>query len=246
MQFAIAGFTVHLVFGTAAMLCLMPRKDVPSPFFRIMMLFLMGLGVLFGLTTDGSRWGAVFIAVAGFVGSTLWLLERRQAGTVAVFLIASASLAELGWGCWRANETLPNAPLWLVGLSSLSSAGTLGAAMTGMLLGHRYLTAPGMPLAPLLRLNDLLGTAAAVRLALSAIGLAFAASHIPETFYWVWIALRWLAGIIGPLVVWWMVKRILRYRNTQSATGVLFVAVILTFIGELTADLLLRALQAVL
>ena len=30
-----------------------------------------------------------------------------------------------------------------------------------------------------------------------------------------------------------MVWRILRYRNTQAATGVLFVGVIVTFIGEL-------------
>jgi hypothetical protein len=40
-----------------------------------------------------------------------------------------------------------------------------------------------------------------------------------------------------------MVHRILSYRNTQSATGVLFVAVILTFIGELTGDLLLRTVR---
>jgi hypothetical protein len=35
-----------------------------------------------------------------------------------------------------------------------------------------------------------------------------------------------------------MVWRILKYRNTQSATGVLFAGVILTFIGELSAALL--------
>ena len=40
-----------------------------------------------------------------------------------------------------------------------------------------------------------------------------------------------------------MVLRILRYRNTQSATGVLFVGVILTFIGEATAALLYRELS---
>jgi len=36
------------------------------------------------------------------------------------------------------------------------------------------------------------------------------------------------------------VLRILKYRNTQSATGVLFAAVILAFIGETTAALLFR------
>jgi hypothetical protein len=53
-----------------------------------------------------------------------------------------------------------------------------------------------------------------------------------------WLALRWLAGILGPLVVCWMTMQILKLRNTQAATGVLFVGVILTFIGELSASLL--------
>jgi hypothetical protein len=40
-----------------------------------------------------------------------------------------------------------------------------------------------------------------------------------------------------------MVWRILRYRNTQAATGVLFVGVIVTFIGELSATLVSRELH---
>ena len=53
-----------------------------------------------------------------------------------------------------------------------------------------------------------------------------------------WLTLRWVAGIIGPIILVFMVHRILKYRNTQSATGVLFTGVILTFIGELSATLL--------
>jgi hypothetical protein len=49
--------------------------------------------------------------------------------------------------------------------------------------------------------------------------------------------------VAGPLAVWLMVRQILKYRNTQAATGVLFVGVILTFIGELTADLLFHELR---
>ena len=50
-------------------------------------------------------------------------------------------------------------------------------------------------------------------------------------------------GIIGPIVVAVAVARILRYRNTQSATGVLFVGVILAFIGEMAGALLRNELQ---
>jgi hypothetical protein len=58
-----------------------------------------------------------------------------------------------------------------------------------------------------------------------------------------WLVLRWLAGIVAPLVLAVMVWRILRYRNTQAATGVLFVGVIVTFIGELSATLVSRELH---
>ena len=60
---------------------------------------------------------------------------------------------------------------------------------------------------------------------------------------WIWMGLRWLAGILGPILIFVMVWRILKYRNTQSATGVLFVAVILTFIGEMTALLLFQEIR---
>jgi hypothetical protein len=114
--------------------------------------------------------------------------------------------------------------------------------MAGMLLGHRYLTAPGMPLTPLIWLNAGLGLAAVLRCLVSLGALALGIGVLTESTYWIWLALRWLAGILGPLAACIMVHRILRYRNTQAATGVLFVAVILTFIGELTADLLQRTL----
>jgi hypothetical protein len=127
-------------------------------------------------------------------------------------------------------------------LSALASAATLGAAMTGMLLGHRYLTAPGMPLAPLIWLNAGLGLATIFRCLVSVGALATGSGLLTESTYWIWLALRWLAGILGPGAACVMVHRILRYRNTQAATGVLFVAVIFTFIGELTADLLQRVL----
>ena len=132
---------------------------------------------------------------------------------------------------------------WLALPSDLAASATLGAAFTGMLLGHRYLTAPGMPLAPLIWVNGALGAGAIVRFILSAAALIIGCGALSQPIYWAWLGLRWLAGILGPMAACVMVHRILRYRNTQSATGVLFVAVILTFIGELTGDLLARALH---
>jgi hypothetical protein len=119
----------------------------------------------------------------------------------------------------------------------------LGGAVTGMLLGHWYLTAPTMSIAPLNRLTFYFGGAAVFRLALSAIALALAWQQLSSDTHLVWLGLRWLAGILGPLAVFVATWRILKYRNTQAATGVLFVGVILSFIGEMTASLLFSDLR---
>jgi hypothetical protein len=242
MQDAVAHFAIRLICGIGLALCAMPRKDVVPAFFRIMLLVVLGLGVLFTLTAPGGAfWRGVVLSSIAFVGSIGWLLERRQAGAVAiglVFVLAIVEVVFFGSG-WSAAGTGRH---WLAAVSALASSATLGSALTGMLLGHRYLTAPGMPLAPLIWLNGGLGLATLFRFLVSTGALISDFGTLTQSFDWILLALRWLAGIFGPMVVCVMVHRILRYRNTQAATGVLFVAVILTFIGELTGDLLHRTL----
>ena len=114
--------------------------------------------------------------------------------------------------------------------------------MTGMLLGHWYLTATTMSIKPLSTLTLWFGVAAGIRLLVSATSWLVFAPEMPSSTETVWLALRWIAGILGPLAVFVMTWKILEYRNTQSATGVLFVGVILTFLGELSALLLYRSL----
>src|SRR5579859_3690865 len=158
MPDAVATFALRLIFGMSLMLLIMPRHDVPSAFFRIILLVVLGLAVLFSLTSPAMLWCGMALAAVAFFGSVFWLLERRRWGTMAIGLVLALSLITA--------ILLPSyVPVrssgghWLPWLSALASAGTLGAAMTGMLLGHRYLTAPGMPLAPLVWLNAGLGLA---------------------------------------------------------------------------------------
>jgi hypothetical protein len=237
MPDAVAHFAIRLICGMGLALCAMPRKDVAAAFFRIMLLVVLGLGVLFTLTAPGGAfWRGVVLSSIAFVGSVCWLLERRQAGAVAIGLVFVLALVEVVF--FGGDSAAAGGRHWLAAVSALASAATLGAALTGMLLGHRYLTAPGMPLAPLIWLNAGLGLATLFRFLVSTIALMEGVGTLTQSFDWILLALRWLAGIFGPMVVCVMVQRILRYRNTQAATGVLFVAVILTFIGELTGDLL--------
>jgi hypothetical protein len=244
----IAQFALRLICGMSLMWSLLPRGEITAGFFRIQMLVALGLSALAAVTLeDGSRSANTVAGLCigagafAFVGSVLWTLGRRTAGTVCVFTIAAVSSLALVVSSVEAagDETLLR---WLGPLSELSTAALLGAAVTGMLLGHWYLTAPTMSIAPLSRIDAYLAVAAVVRLGLSAVGLGLAWGQLDDPTHLVWISLRWIAGIAGPIVVALLVWRILRYRNTQSATGVLFVGVILSFIGETTAALLMREL----
>jgi len=58
---------------------------------------------------------------------------------------------------------------------------------------------------------------------------------------WVlFVVLRWLFGLVGVAGLAWMAWQTLKIPNTQSTTGILYVAVIGTFVGETMALLLSR------
>jgi hypothetical protein len=245
-------FALRLICGMSLTWCLMPRAEVTAGFFRIQMLAALGLSVLAAMTApqleaaaEGESWlgvGAVrglcmLLALCAFVGSVVWTLVRRSAGTIIAGLVLAISLT-----CLLA--TLPRGSGLLAAVSEVSSAWLVGGAVTAMLLGHWYLTAPMMSLAPLTRLTQYLGGATLLRGVLALAGLATLGEDLSLTeLQRIWLVLRWSAGLIGPAVLCFLVWRILRYRNTQSATGVLFAGVILTFIGETTAVLLSRELR---
>jgi hypothetical protein len=109
-----------------------------------------------------------------------------------------------------------------------------------MLLGHWYLNAPGMSLEPLRRLLIAAAAAIVVQAVISAFGIATAWPAQTElSSAWIlFVVLRWSFGIFGVLALLWMAWRTLQIPNTQSATGILYVAVIGVFVGELMAALL--------
>jgi len=253
----IAHFALRLLCGISLMWCLMPRDKVTTGFYRIQMLVALGLSVLATLTTghllrEGSdmvgmlspamaRGICIFLIMTAFAGSVGWTLGRRPFGNAVVFLFAGVSLITLLLVSYVQDES--TGQTLLRAISEISTAMILGAAVTSMLLGHWYLTAPTMSVDPLHRLTLLFFLAAIFRLIISSVGLGFGFSAIETQTHWTWLTLRWAAGIIGPLLLCAMVWRILKYRNTQSATGVLFAGVILTFIGELSAALLDKELS---
>lgn len=259
----IAQFALRLLCGMSLAWCLVRRGQVTSGYFRIQMLVALGLAVLAVLSAEApptpadvpgaesarrvaqaAPWIAAALGATAFLGSVLWTLERRRGGTICVFLVAlGSSTLVAAQAVARALADGGGHAVWLAPLSDLATAAVLGTAVSGMLLGHWYLTAPTMSIEPLARLDLWFAAAAGLRLLLSALGWFLAGERLAGGTEWTWFALRWTGGIVGPLIVAEMVRRILRYRNTQSATGVLFVGVILVFIGETSGALLSRVVR---
>ena len=254
----IAQFALRLVCGISLMWVLMPRDRITSGFFRIQMLVALGLSALAALTlgrfaveTAGNsallpigagRILCGVLAGIAYVGSIAWTLERRTFGTGCIYGVAVLSTSLLLLSSVSAGET-ETAVGVLALVSEIATSLLIGGATAGMLLGHWYLTAPTMSIAPLGRVNACFGSAAVLRLVVSLAGLVLVWPRLAGGTPVLWLVLRWTAGIGGPLVLALMVWRILRYRNTQAATGVLFVGVIVTFIGELSATLVSRELH---
>lgn len=237
-------FAYRLAFGLSlAMACTSPRL-VTSGYFRVHSYVVLGLSALaaavaFTEPEQVPLWPALVTALASYAASVAWLYEKPRAGRTLLALVALVALAG-AWLALPATARRPNSVALLWFLDAVASGLLLGSAMAAMLLGHWYLNTPSMQLAPLRRLVLLLGAAVAVRAIVSAAGLSLELGTYgplaPDQV--AFLALRLLAGILGTGIVAVMTWRVLRIPNTQSATGLLYVAVITTFLGELTARLL--------
>lgn len=241
-------FCLRLACGLVFSLLLLPPRVVNSRFFRIHLLIVLGLSVAAGVASWSKEAGDLYWLALGlglgvsFVGTWCWSLEGAPGGYAALCLSAAAfAAALLGWSMYVSKSSTSVA--WLL-LDDLTAAGLLGTTTTAMLMGHWYLIAPTMSLQPLLRVTKAIFVSTGLRILVAAAGLAFGIVRMGDLETWVWLPLRWAAGLAGPLVLGWMAWQSARIRSTQSATGILYVVVVLTFVGELT-DLVLHGSGAI-
>lgn len=243
----LAQFLLRLSVGLAAAMLAMPPRVVASGFFRNHCYVLLGINVLASLLTlqvienEVARWYPVVAAVASYVAGVLWLYEKPRAAQTAMTVALAFSL----WAAMIATGAVPLrtlADVWRVA-DICTSAAVLGSTIGAMFLGHWFLNAPGMRIEPLVRLVGGIAVAVLLRAVVCGIGLwsMLASDASLSQLTWALLAIRWLAGIVAPLVVAWMVLQTLKIPNTQSATGILYVGVIGTFLGELAALALLSA-----
>jgi hypothetical protein len=228
------------------MLPILPAAIIPPRFYRVHFLSALGLLALAGLFMGHLGtvlfWGVFATSALGCViGSIIWHLDEAPGGAIVACLTPAALAACLieGGILLRDSDFQP-----LRVLDDLLAALVLGSATTAMLMGHSYLISPSMSIAPLMRLLAALGMSVILRIGLAGVGLwgwtsADSASNL-ETEVLLWLPVRWALGLLAPLVLGWMAWEAARIRSTQSATGILYVVVIVCFLGELTSQLLVE------
>jgi hypothetical protein len=246
----LATFSLRLACGLCGALLVLPAAMVNPRFYRVQFLTVLGFLVLPAVVAPpglGLAWWLALGAglVLAFLGSLFCSLEGVSQGKAPAVLAAAAALLTLGCVTGLASPAATWA--WPL-MENVTSAAVLGAATTAMLMGHAYLVMPTMSMTPLLRLLAALAVALLVRMAVAGIDLgswtAGRARGTLEPDAIVWLTLRWGVGFFGPMVLTWMAWQAARIRSTQSATGILYVAVISCFIGEITNQVL-QATRAV-
>lgn len=243
-------FLCRFGWGLSLALVLTPAALVPGGFFRVNLLVILGLSTFAALlartAVPGSLWLLPAVtAIAAWMGSIVWLAERRRAGLFFCGLCAALLAAATVWLSTGWQSPGWQSPGWPA-MERLLSGLVVGLTVHAMLLGHWYLNAPGMRVDALRRLIDWALVAWGAQLAVTA-AAAFAAGTLvpgraagaaidPATV--ALVSLRWLAGLVGLPGLLWLSRKTLDIPNTQSATGILYVACLAAILGELTAQLL--------
>lgn len=237
----LADFSLRLAGGLVILLLLTPWRLVPPAFFRTHAQIILGLLVLAAL--DLSRFGldtrtgvVIACAVLGYLATVTWGLGLVR---LAVPLTWTLTLG-LG-GVLIAVSWMPRPDAWALGaFGRLASAFLLGSTFTAMLLGHHYLTAPTMSIEPLRRIVKLIGLGLVVRIGLASLGLwlwwhGTSPTHQGVAISPLFLTIRWLMGFGGLALATVLTWKTVEIRSTQSATGILYIAVIFVLLGELTA-----------
>jgi hypothetical protein len=172
------------------------------------------------------------------------IIWRQDGSSLSWVLTISASLlllAGIAAALWPLAGSLLNGAA--IALAVVLSAAVLGAATTGMLLGHWYLVTPALTNRPLLRAIGIL----LVSLVLQAIlfpltlrGLAHGSGSLahPLTLSPVLSVLWALGAVFLPLIAAGLALPTCRLRSFMSTTGLLYLAMIAILPGQLLGQLL--------
>ncbi len=239
-----AQFCLELAFGVLVTLVFVARAPLGVFFFRLMgatALVPLLTAIALPRITGDATWseldwlGAGFSAALYFVYSGPVRTRTREVGLTLASIGCAVSLAL----AVRDVPAVDGGLAWTVASLSALATGLVGGSVgLAMVFGHWYLTVPSLDVAWLVRLNRLtmvwMGLSAAA-LATSCVIFAepLRAREIDLWGPWslFYIGTRVALGVALPLLFAWMTAQSLRYRNTRSATGILYASTVLVLIG---------------
>jgi hypothetical protein len=243
-------FLVHLSLGLLATLPFVPDKagrsffkfcSAAAAFMCTCALWLLYRRYGWGApgAPGGERYQALLLLVGGTTVAAVLYNRARHFGwrraygpLLAVALVAGAAAIVAGASGRAAG---------LVVAADVTSVLLLGAAASAMVLGHWYLVVLDLPIAALRRLTVMLGASLVVRAIVVGLvlagGLGYVQARAVAAGLWspdgVFVWMRLLFGIVGPMCLIWFVWKTVEIRSTQSATGILYVQLFLVLAGEL-------------
>lgn len=254
-------FLLALTTGVLSTLFWIPEKDLGRGYFQLNALIVLGLLALIVAVVllhpidpfrDQPTGGALLLGLASLSAflyyGGVWVENWRWVRAPAAVALAAigAALLIAGMTLIEARTPLPYRQA-LTGVSLLSSAFLLGWSLITMLLGHWYLISPKLSFRYLITYCRVLTLAVIARIATVALTLMAARSVdpmvLPHPFAMVvdlggqgmffWFRVLW--GLVIPLLLALMSLHCARNHSNQSATGILYVLLMGSFIGEITA-----------
>ncbi len=207
----------------------------------------------------GSQRTALLLSTACVAGAMVVVVAAGKAAERAMvirLLSLIGGLAGVAAACvwaWMgvdaANVTGLIAALTVVG--DVLGSFLIGSVTIAWLLGHAYLTATKMTIAPLRRFSNLFSLAVILRagfVVVCALLIWFGGPlGIPDQVSarlggsWLILSMRVAVGLVAVGVFAYMVRDCVRLRSTQSATGILYFASVFVYIGELSSRHLMSA-----
>ena len=241
-------FCLQLAFGVLLAMAFVPRAPVGALFYRVMgtsALVPILLAVVMPLSTDTGTWSDPQV-VAALVAALAYPIYsgpvRGRRWAVGLTLGIAATGAAVGLCLAQEPALAEPGKLALATLSALATGAVAGSVGLAMVLGHWYLTVPNLQIAHLRRLNRVtIGSMCASILLLVAVCAAFrepleaAESPLFGATGLFYLGTRVLVGLALPLVFAAMAAGSLKYKNTRSATGILYASTVLVLIGTAVA-----------
>jgi hypothetical protein len=244
--------STHLAAGMLATLLLVSPKYLGEKFYRfvatiaLVLLILSQIAHRIGGAPDwrgqidrAVPWLWAAAALALFYIVTLPLRNRPVNRLLlgAAVGCAGVSLALMSGG--MASHAIAG---FVFPLDFFLSALALGSVTTCMILGHWYLVQPGMSMKPLQLTAGVFIAAVAARVLLSSYTSIVVWNELASTGMdpfsnailtsLLFFGQRVLFGLALPLALSWMIWQTVKIRSTQSATGILYVAVVFILFGE--------------